>query len=343
MPEEPAGRAVPVLEVTDLEKSFPAPRQAFAMYRKRFRAVDGVSFHIDRGETLGLVGESGSGKSTVGRCVLRLIEPTAGSVRVQGVDILSLSGRRLRAMRQHMHMIFQDPHSSLNPRMRVGRILQGPLLYHGSRDRTANAELVTAILAKIGLRPELADRYPHGLSGGQRQRVAIARALIAGSSLVVADEPISALDASIQASIINLLKDLQRDLGFSCLFITHDLSAAEVTCDRLAVMYLGQLVEIGTRAEIVGSPKHPYTQALISAVLIPDPVGQRARRQIILAGELPSQMDPPSGCRFRTRCPVAISRCANEEPALRKAGMSGRLVRCHLVGADGTGPDLAGG
>jgi oligopeptide/dipeptide ABC transporter ATP-binding protein len=338
---ESTERQSPLLQVDDLTKYFATPTALFAT-GKLIRAVDGVSFTIKHGETLALVGESGSGKSTVGRCMIRLIEPTSGSIRLQGTDITHLSRRSLRARRRFMHMVFQDPYSSLNPRMTINKILSGPLRYSGLSGRKETADRVAGMLEKVGLRPEFGKRYPHSLSGGQRQRVAIARALIAGSVLIVADEAISALDTSIQAAIINLLKDLQREINFGCLFITHDLSAAEVISDYVAVMYLGQLVELGTRSDVLLSPKHPYSQSLLSAVLQPDPIVQRARTPIVLTGDLPSPVDPPSGCRFRTRCPVAVRRCAVDEPPLLPVAGTPHLARCHLIGSDGSAPNLLG-
>jgi oligopeptide/dipeptide ABC transporter ATP-binding protein len=303
--------------------------------------VNGVSFAIRAGENLALVGESGSGKSTVGKCVLRLLEPTAGRILLDGTDVTHLSRRGMRPFRQRMHIVFQDPYSSLNPRMTVGRIVAGPLIHHGLASAAAARDRVADMLAKVGLRPEISERYPHQLAGGQRQRVAIARALILRPSLLVADEPLSALDASVQAATINLLLDLQRDLGFSSLFITHDLSAAEFLCDHIAVMYLGQIVELGPRRELFAHPKHPYTQALLSAVPVPDPRAQRSRRRIVLEGSIPSPIHPPDGCTFHTRCPVATSRCRFEAPALADVTGQGHLASCHLIGPSGTAPTLA--
>jgi oligopeptide/dipeptide ABC transporter ATP-binding protein len=330
-----------VLDVTALEMDFRVGRGLFRA-REVLRAVDDVSLSIARGETLALVGESGSGKTTVGRCVVRLLEPTAGSVVLLGRDISRLSRRAIRPLRRQMHIVFQDPYSSLNPRMTIGRIVGGPLASHGLLGRREREVRVAAMLERVGLRPELRDRYPHSLSGGQRQRVAIARALIAGPTLLVADEPISALDASVQASMLNLLVDLQRELQFACLFITHDLSAAQFFADRIAVMYLGQIVESGTRDEIFSTPRHPYTQSLLSAVLIPDPAVQRARPRVLLAGDPPSPLDPPSGCRFHTRCPIAIDRCALEQPILVDPSGGAHEARCHLVGPNGEPPILPG-
>jgi oligopeptide/dipeptide ABC transporter ATP-binding protein len=328
-----------VLEVRALTKDFPVRR---GLFRRPgvVRAVDGVSFTIGPGETLGLVGESGCGKSTLGRCVLRLLAPTSGQVRLQGADITRLSRRALRPFRRHMHIVFQDPYSSLNPRMRVGAIVAGPLRHHGVRDAGLVAGRVAELLDRVGLRPELAQRYPHQLSGGQRQRVAIARALVLRPALLVADEPLSALDASVQAATINLLVDLQRDLGFACLFITHDLSAAEYLGDRIAVMYRGRIVELAPRAELFAQPRHPYTQALLSAVPLPDPRAERARRPLVLETPPASPLETPPGCAFHPRCPAAIAHCRTAEPPLVDVTGHGHLASCHLIGPDGRGPIL---
>jgi peptide/nickel transport system ATP-binding protein len=319
-------RVDPVCELVDLVKHF-GP----------VRAVDGISLRVRPGQVVALVGESGSGKSTVGRCVVRLLEPTAGTARLAGVDVTHLSRRALRPHRRTVSIVFQDPASSLDPRLTVGDVVAEPLRLHrvarGERERR-----VSDILERVGLRRSVGQRYPHELSGGQRQRVSIARALVSGPSLLVADEPTSALDLSVQASVLNLLTDLQRDLGFACLFITHDLSAVEYLADEVAVMYLGTIVEHGPRDRIFGAPAHPYTQALLSAAPLPDPAVQRARRRVVLSGEIPTPLAPPPGCRFHTRCPVAVDRCRTDVPALRSAG--GRLVACHLVADDGTGPDV---
>jgi oligopeptide/dipeptide ABC transporter ATP-binding protein len=326
-----------VLEVADLEMEFRVGGRAFGR-AAMLRAVDGVSLRIHRGETVALVGESGSGKTTVGRCIVRLVQPTGGRIVVLGRDITRLGRGALRPLRRQMHIVFQDPYGSLNPRMTVGRIVGDPLTHHGlarGRERRARVE---EMLGLVGLRPELADRYPHSLSGGQRQRVAIARALIIRPGLLVADEPISALDASVQASTLNLLVDLQRELQFACLFITHDLSAAQFLADRIAVMYLGQVVEEGSREEIFARPRHPYTQALLSSVLIPEPIEQRTREQILLPGDPPSPLDPPSGCRLHTRCPIAVERCRVDPPQLLDPAGGSHLSRCHLVGPNGEPP-----
>jgi oligopeptide transport system ATP-binding protein len=306
------------------------------------RAVDGVSLSVGTGEVLGLVGESGSGKSTLGRCVTRLVPLTDGTVTIDGTDISRLGRRRLRPLRRGFNIVFQDPASSLNPRMAVADIVGEPLRLHRIGSRAERADRVNTLLDQVGLRAEVGRRYPHELSGGQRQRVSLARALSAGPSLLVADEPTSALDVSVQAAVLNLIGRLQAELGFACLFITHDLAAVEFLAQRVAVMYLGQLVEVADRASLFSAPRHPYTQALLSAAPVPDPVRQRSRRRIVLSGEVPSPVAPPSGCRFHPRCPVAKEICATEVPALRPVGRSGELVACHLVDDDGAGPRLAG-
>ncbi len=318
-----------VLEVTNLVKHF-GP----------VRAVDGVSLTVNAGEVLGLVGESGSGKTTLGRCVTRLVPVTSGQVRINSVDIAGLSRRRLRPLRRHFNIVFQDPSSSLNPRMPVAEIIAEPLRLHRIGDTASRRERVRVLLDQVGLQPEVARRYPHELSGGQRQRVSVARALSASPSLLVADEPTSALDVSVQASVLNLIGRLQAELRFACLFITHDLAAVEFLAQRVAVMYLGVIVETASRQELFTLPRHPYTQALLSAAPIPDPPAQRARSRIVLTGEVPSPVNPPSGCRFHTRCPVAVARCAKEVPRLRMVGPSLSMVACHLVSDDGVGPRL---
>ncbi|MFD7922250.1 ABC transporter ATP-binding protein [Streptomyces sp. NPDC059740] len=333
-PQERPDPVPPVLELRDLTRHFGAAGRAV-------RAADGVTLTVGRGEVLGLVGESGSGKSTVGRCAVRLDEPTSGSVLINGTDVTRLSRRALRPLRRHFNLVFQDPSASLDPRMTVGRIVTEPLRLHGMLRSTAARERAVELLSQVGLRPEYADRHPHQLSGGQRQRVSIARALSAEPDLLVADEPTSALDVSVQASVLNLLADLQRDRGFGCLFITHDLAAVEYLADRIAVMYLGQIVEQAPVAELFAAPKHPYTQALLSAAPLPDPSAQRTRRRIVLTGELPSPLAPPPGCRFHTRCPLATDRCRTEVPRLRPLPGVGREVACHLVADDGTAPDAA--
>ena len=304
------------------------------------RAVDGVSLSVAPGEVVGLVGESGSGKTTLGRCVTRLVPITHGEVRINGRDIGQMSRRRLRPLRRDFNIVFQDPASSLNPRLTVATIISEPLRLHGIGTSAERRSRVDELLTQVGLAPDVAGRYPHELSGGQRQRVSLARALSAGPSLLVADEPTSALDVSVQASVLNLIGRLQADLGFACLFITHDLAAVEFLAQRVAVMYLGVLVEVAARESLFAGPRHPYTQALLSAAPIPDPVLQRTRKRIVLAGEVPSPVDPPSGCRFHPRCPVAVPECAKVVPPLRPVGPAGELVACHLVSNDGTGPRL---
>jgi peptide/nickel transport system ATP-binding protein len=320
------GTANPVCEVEDLVKHF-GP----------VHAVDGLSLRVDPGEVVALVGESGSGKSTVGRLIVRLLEPSSGTVRLDGVDVSTLSRRAMRPHRRTVSIVFQDPASSLDPRMSVGEIVAEPLRLHGVRGGERDRRL-REVLDQVGMRAGVAERYPHELSGGQRQRVSIARALVSRPRLLVADEPTSALDVSVQASVLNLLADLQRDLGFACLFITHDLAAVEYLADRVVVMYLGRVAEVGTREQVFAHPRHPYTQALLSAAPVPDPRAQRSRHRVVLSGELPSQIDPPTGCRFHTRCPLAEDRCRIEVPELRAFGAG--AVACHLVDDDGSGPDV---
>jgi oligopeptide transport system ATP-binding protein len=331
----------PTLEVEDLVKHFHVGPQLLGG-GATVHAVDGVSFSIAPGEMLGLVGESGSGKSTVGNCVVRLLEPTAGTIRLKGRDISHLPRRELRPLRREMHIVFQDPYSSLNPRMTCGDIVGEPLRIQKLARGRALEETVGDLFDRVGLRPELRHRFPHELSGGQRQRVGLARALSVSPSLLIADEPVSALDVSVQAAILNLMRDLRRDMGFSCLFITHDLATVEYLCDRVAVMYLGKIVELAPTAELFAAPKHPYTQALLSAAVVPDPVVQRTRTRVVLEGDIPSPLAPPSGCRFRTRCPLAAESAPESEeiePPLVDVG--GRhFVACHLVRASGEAPEL---
>jgi oligopeptide/dipeptide ABC transporter ATP-binding protein len=330
-----------VLEVDGLVKHFRAGSQLLGGGGV-VHAVDGVSLTVGAGEMLGLVGESGSGKSTVANCIIRLCEPTDGTIRIRGVDVTHLSRRAMRPLRREVHMVFQDPYSSLNPRMTCGQIVGEPLRLHRLASGRELDTRVVALFDQVGLRSELRYRYPHELSGGQRQRVGLARALSVAPSLLIADEPVSALDVSVQAAILNLLGDLQRDLGFSCLFITHDLATVEFLCDRVAVMYLGKIVEQAATDELFAAPKHPYTQALLSAAVVPDPQEQRTRTRIVLEGDVPSPLAPPSGCRFRTRCPLAARsapRSEEEEPVLREAG-PGHLVACHLVEPGGAAPQL---
>ena len=321
-------RSEPVLEVTDLTKRFPVRSGVLQRVTGHVHAVERASFHVGRGETLGLVGESGCGKSTAGKTILRLQDPTAGSIRLKGREIARLSPRQMRPVRKHLQIIFQDPFSSLNPRMKAGRFVGEPLAIHGLAGRGERRRRVAELFDRVGLRPEQMDRFPHEFSGGQRQRLAIARALTVDPDVIVADEAVSALDVSIQASVINLLVDLQREMGLSFLFISHDMSVIEHVSHRVAVMYLGHVVEVGGRDEVMSHPQHPYTEALLSAVPRPDPGGQ-GRRRILLGGDVPSPMAPPSGCPFHTRCPVAEARCRREEPALRQLRPN-HWVACHL-------------
>ncbi|MFI1935944.1 ABC transporter ATP-binding protein [Streptomyces purpureus] len=316
----------PLLRVRDLAMSFPGRRARSAPVR----AVDGVSFDVAAGETLGLVGESGCGKSTTGRMIVRLLEPTAGSVTYDGRDISHLSQRELKPLRKELQMVFQDPHSSLNPRQTVARIISDPLMVQGSS--AADARKRTAELMElVGLIPEHIDRYPHEFSGGQAQRIGIARSLATGPRLVVADEPVSALDVSVQAQIVNLMGRLQQELGLAYLFIAHDLSVVKRVCDRVAVMYLGRIVEIGPKERVYAAPAHPYTRALLSAVPLPDPAAERARERITLLGDPPSPAAPPPGCSFHPRCPKAQAICRTEAPPLRVATPGEtRQVACHF-------------
>ncbi|MBX5481993.1 MAG: dipeptide ABC transporter ATP-binding protein [Myxococcaceae bacterium] len=317
----------PLLEVRDLKTHFPVRGGLWGKVQGHVKAVDGVSFDLHKGETLGLVGESGCGKSTLGRTVLRLIEPTAGTIRFDGRDITTLPPRELRALRRRMQLIFQDPYASLNPRMKVREIVEEGLVIHRLASGKERAEKVAALLQKMGLPADAADRYPHEFSGGQRQRIGIARALALNPDLIVADEPISALDVSIQAQIVNLLVDLQKELGLTYLFIAHDLKIVEYISDRVAVMYLGRIVELAPARELYRSPKHPYTQALLSAVPVPDP--DRRRDRIILEGDVPSPLHPPQGCHFHPRCPYAFERCRRETPPLYELG-NGHRSACFL-------------
>jgi oligopeptide/dipeptide ABC transporter ATP-binding protein len=321
----------PLLEVRDLVKHFPVGGGMLAKPVGVVRAIDGVSFVIRKGETLGLVGESGCGKTTTGRCILQLERPTSGSIVFEGVDMVTLDAAALRAVRRRMQVIFQDPYSSLNPRMTVGQILAEPLKVHGIVPDAGQRELrVRELLTQVGLLPQHARRYPHQLSGGQRQRVGIARALAMEPSLIVCDEPVSALDVSIQAQIINLLEELQSRLGLTYLFIAHDLSVVRHISDRVAVMYLGKVVELADRKALYEEPLHPYTRALLSAVPIPDPKVEAKRERTVLRGEVPSPLNPPSGCVFHPRCPIAVDRCSAEIPPLREL-RPGHWAACHLA------------
>ena len=319
-----------LLEVRDLVKHFPVST-GLRRATLSVRAVDGVSFTVHRGETLGLVGESGCGKTTTGRCVLLLERPTSGQVVFEGIELTSLPESKVRKMRRRMQVIFQDPYSSLNPRMTIGQILTEPLKVHGLvTDKSARAARVRELLGQVGLLPQHAQRYPHQLSGGQRQRVGIARALAMEPSLIVCDEPVSALDVSIQAQIVNLLEDLQKRLGLTYLFIAHDLSVVRHISDRVVVMYLGKVVEVADRRTLYEEPLHPYTRALLSAVPIPDPKLEARRERTVLRGEVPSALNPPSGCVFHPRCPIAVARCGAEIPPLREI-RPGHWGACHLA------------
>jgi peptide/nickel transport system ATP-binding protein/oligopeptide transport system ATP-binding protein len=320
--------ALPVLEVADLKKHFPLGKATLGRPARVVHAVDGVSFAIAPGETLGMVGESGCGKSTVGRTILKLLEPTGGSVRLGGRDITRLSRAEMRPYRREMQMIFQDPYSSLNPRMTAGEIVGEPLAVHGVGGWAERREKVAALFARVGLRPDQMAQYPHEFSGGQRQRIGIARALAIGPRLIVADEPVSALDVSVQAQVVNLLMDLQEEFNISYLFIAHDLSIVQHISHRVAVMYLGRIVELADRRELFRNPQHPYTEALLSAVPKPEPGVSRGRR-ILLSGDVPSPIDPPPGCHFHTRCPYATPECSASAPKLREVA-PGHWTACHL-------------
>jgi oligopeptide/dipeptide ABC transporter ATP-binding protein len=319
-----------LLRVDNLVKHFPIMRGVFQKQVGAVRAVDGVSFEVKHGETLGLVGESGCGKSTTGRAILQLYRPTSGNVYYDGVDLTKLKGEELRKMRRKMQMIFQDPYASLNPRMTVGQIIREPLLVHGITTAAEADTRVKELLDLVRLNPAFSARYPHEFSGGQRQRIGIARALALQPSFIVCDEPISALDVSIQAQVVNLLEELQAEFGLTYLFIAHDLSMVRHISDRVAVMYLGVVVELTTRDELYANPLHPYSQALLSAVPVPDPLVESTRKRTILVGDVPSPANPPSGCRFRTRCPIAESICAEQRPEFREI-KPGHFVACFFA------------
>jgi len=322
---QPQGSSPPsesenLVEVKDLKMYFPVSSGLlFQRTVANIKAVDGVSFDIKRGETLGLVGESGCGKTTTGRCILQLYKPTEGSIKFDDRELMDMGSRQLRSMRREMQVIFQDPYSSLNPRMTAGNIIGEPLVVHGLVDNKVEyKERVASLLQNVGLNPYMADRFPHEFSGGQRQRIGVARALSVSPKFIVADEPVSALDVSIQAQIVNLLEDLQDEFNLTYLFIAHDLSVVRHISDRVGVMYLGHIVEMADRSEIYVNPSHPYTKALLSAVPIPDPVVDAQRERVLLTGEVPSPLNPPSGCVFHPRCPIATDDCAEVTPELRE-------------------------
>ena len=319
-----------LIDVRDLQMHFPVTKGViFQSKVGEVKAVDGVSFQIMRGETLGLVGESGSGKTTLGRCILQLLKPTGGQVRFRGEYLTELPGKDMRALRRELQIIFQDPYGSLNPRMTVGSIVEEPLIIHKLGDRHERKIRVGELFEVVGLNPNMMDRYPYEFSGGQRQRIGIARALAVNPTFIVCDEPVSALDVSIQAQVINLLRSLQERFDLTYLFIAHDLSVVRHISDRVAVMYLGKIVEITDRDELYRDPKHPYTRALLSAVPIPDPVVEATRERIILTGDVPSPINPPSGCSFHPRCPFAMDVCREVTPVL-KSTSEGHSVACHL-------------
>jgi len=322
------GKAI-LLEVRGLKMWFPIFRGILQRHVADVKAVDGLNFDVYKGETLGLVGESGCGKSTTGRAILQLYRPTAGAVQFDGKDLVKMKGEELRHMRRQMQMIFQDPYASLNPRMTVGSIVSEPLEVHNIGTKTERLERVRELLKIVGLNPYFINRYPHEFSGGQRQRIGVARALAVNPSFIVCDEPISALDVSIQAQVINLLEDLHEQFGLTYLFIAHDLSVVRHISDRIAVMYLGKVVELADRDELYRNPMHPYSQALLSAVPIPDPVVEEKRRRIILEGDVPSPVNPPKGCHFCTRCPKVMDICKENEPEFRDYG-KGHFVACWL-------------
>ena len=320
-----------LLRVDNLVKHFPIQRGIIFMKTVgAVHAVDGVSFNIHKGETLGLVGESGCGKSTTGRTILQLYRPTSGHVYYDDKDLATMQGEELRKMRRKMQMIFQDPYASLNPRMTVGEIIGEPLTIHKLANKKQTQERVEHLLELVGLNARFYNRFPHEFSGGQRQRIGVARALALNPDLIVCDEPISALDVSIQAQVVNLLEDLQKEFNLTYLFIAHDLSMVRHISDRIAVMYLGVIMELTSRIELYHNPLHPYTQALLSAVPIPDPVVEESRQRIVLEGDVPSPVNPPSGCRFRTRCPLAVEICKEVKPEFREVN-PGHFVACHLV------------
>lgn len=322
---------VPVLEVNNLVKHFPVASSFLGRTVGQVRAVEDVSFKIEKGETLGLVGESGSGKSTVGKVVLRLLDATDGQVKLHGKDITKVSGQALRNTRKQMQMVFQDPYASLNPKLSAGETIMEPLENYQGISRALRSERAKELLDRVGLRQDALERYPHEFSGGQRQRLGVARALALNPSLIVADEPVSALDVSVQAQVLNLLIRLQNELDLTYLFVSHDLAVVEHISHRVAVMYLGHIVELADKKSLFTSPQHPYTEALLSAVPIPDPASEKKHKRVILSGDIPSPINPPSGCCFHTRCPVAEERCRHEVPQLKPVSLT-QQVACHLRG-----------
>ncbi|SHE60461.1 ABC transporter ATP-binding protein [Vibrio gazogenes] len=320
-----------LLEVKGLEKHFYAGKSLFKRTRSVCKAVDNVSFKIHQGKTLGLVGESGCGKSTLGRCILRLIEPSAGTVTISGQDITRMNARELKAMRKEMQMIFQDPFASLSPRMTIHDILREPLDIHNIGTVAQREEKIAEVMHTVGLRPQALNRYPHEFSGGQRQRVGIARALVLEPKLIIADEPVSALDVSVQAQVLNLIAELQETRGISFLFIAHDLAVVQHTCDEVGVMYLGKMVERAPAEILYRQPKHPYTQALLSAIPVPDPTHNT--EHVPLIGDIPSPLNPPSGCAFHPRCKYATERCSREAPTLTQTQQDEHWIACHLYPA----------
>jgi len=317
----------PILEVRNVKKYFPIRKGFFSKLKGHVHAVDGVTFTLDEGETLGLVGESGCGKTTLGRSILRLIEPTSGEILFRGEDILALDQEKMRGLRREIQVIFQDPYSSLNPRLTVGGLIAEGLKNHGLKITSDRKDYIVTLMEKVGLRAEQINRYPHEFSGGQRQRIGIARALALNPKLIICDEPVSALDVSIQAQVINLLVNLQKEFGLSYVFIAHDLNVVEHISDRVAVMYLGKIVELAKDVDLYTTPQHPYTEALLSAVPIPNP--KMKKKRVLLAGEIPSPIQLPTGCRFHTRCPYKIDLCQEIEPEFKDLG-GGHWVSCHI-------------